>query len=361
MVRFRTDGVLYEKAYIDTDLRSEVISIIKVLSELDITEKKHPQDGNFYFDHEDGNKVEFRVATAPTPFGENVVLRLFIGGMQNKLEDLGFEEEDYKKLLRMSRKTHGIIFVVGPTGSGKTTTLYSIIERLNQPSTKIITVEDPIERHIKGVQQAQVKVLEGKQSQSFTFADGIKNSLRQDADIIMLGEIRDQETASVAVQAALTGHLVLTTVHAIRSDDVISRLKSIGVETYLLASAFNGVVAQRLVKKLCQHCKKKIENIEEVLNNANLNGEIPVGDYYTYGDGCENCNHKAIVGRTGLYEVLMGTESVKELIFQDESTLEIRKKAIEEGMRKFEEQFLKKAQRGEIALEEAIQGILDFS
>lgn len=234
----------------------------------------------------------------------------------------------------MSRKSHGIIFVVGPTGAGKTTTLYSLINRLNQPTSKILTVEDPIERHIPGVQQTQVKILKGKDTKSFTYTDGIKTSLRQDADVIMLGEIRDKETAGVAVQAALTGHLILTTVHAIQSNDVISRLKSIGVETYLLASAFNGVIAQRLVKKLCPNCREKIDIPAETFQQINLEKEFGNdfrnNTFYTYGKGCENCKNSSIIGRVGVYEVLISSDKIKELIFNDSSTLEIRNQAIKE-------------------------------
>lgn len=200
---------------------------------------------------------------------------MFIGSANNDLEDLGFEKHDYHNIVRMSKKSHGIIFVVGPTGAGKTTTLYSFLNRLNRPDSKIITVEDPIERHLPGVQQSQVKIVRGKSTENnFTFADGIKTCLRQDADIIMLGEIREGEAAEVALQAALTGHLILTTIHAIQSDDVISRLKSMGVETYLLASAFNGVIAQRLVKKLCPDCKQKINAPAAMLQKFNLDPSL---------------------------------------------------------------------------------------
>lgn len=185
-VRFRTHGELYEKAYINPKLRSEINSIIKVLAELDITNKRKPQDGNFYFENQEGNKIEFRVATSPTAFGENIVLRLFIGGANNDLDELGFEQGDFQNVMRMSKKSHGIIFVVGPTGAGKTTTLYSFLNRLNRSDTKIITVEDPIERHIPGVQQTQVRTTKNKSENDFTFADGIKTCLRQDADVIML-------------------------------------------------------------------------------------------------------------------------------------------------------------------------------
>lgn len=364
-VRFRTHGTLYEKAYINPNLRSEINSIIKVLAELDITNKRKPQDGNFYFDNNDGTKIEFRVATAPTAFGENIVLRLFIGRANNELDELGFEKSDYSKIVRMIKKSHGIIFVVGPTGSGKTTTLYSFLNRLNHPDKKIITVEDPIERHIPGVQQTQVKINRSTSENDFTFSDGIKSCLRQDADVIMLGEIREGETANVTLQAALTGHLILTTIHAIQSEDVISRLKSMGVETYLLASAFNGVIAQRLVKKLCPDCKQKIDAPAAMLQKFSLDAEIEkelrgVGTYYTYGPGCETCKNTSIVGRIGVFEVLMATEKVKELIFDDASTLEIRKQAIREGMQEFKTQYIRKAKRGEIALEEVIQAMFDF-
>lgn len=236
---------------------------------------------------------------------------------------------------------------------------------MNNQSTKIITIEDPIEKHIPRVQQTQVHLLAGKENKSYNFADGIKTCLRQDADVIMLGEVRDSETANVSVQAALTGHLILTTVHAIRSDDVISRLKSMGVETYLLASAFNGVIAQRLVKKLCPNCREKIDFPENLFNKFNLEEDVQIelqgNIYFTYGKGCENCHQTGIVGRVGVYEVLTASDTIKELIFHDASTMEIRTQAIKEGMQELKQQYVKKAVRGEIALEELIQAIYDFS
>lgn len=306
------------------------------------------------------------MATSPTSFGENIVLRLFIGSSNNTLEDLGFEKNDYHNIVCMSKKSHGIIFVVGPTGAGKTTTLYSLLNRLNKINSKIITVEDPIERHLSGIQQSQVKIMRGKSEENnFTFADGIKTSLRQDADIIMLGEIRDGPTAEVTLQAALTGHLILTTIHAIQSEDVISRLKSMGVETYLLASAFNGVVAQRLAKKLCPDCKQKIHAPTTMFQKYNIDQSVEsslndVGTYYTYGPGCATCNNTGIIGRVGIFEILTASDRVRELIFNDAPTMEIRKQAIAEGMQGFVTQYVKKGQRGEIALEEVIQAILDF-
>lgn len=322
-VRFRIDGFLYESLTLPKQIHPALTSRIKILSEMDIAETRLPQDGNFNVKLENRG-FEIRVSTFPTIYGENVVLRLLDQTSPLfKLEELGFSEEMLNQFKKLIRKTNGIILVTGPTGSGKTTTLYALLNMINSKDKNIITIEDPVEYRLALIRQTQVNPKAG-----ITFATGLRSILRQDPDIIMIGEIRDLETSEIAMQAALTGHLVLTTLHTNDAPEAISRLMDIGVEPYLISSSVIGVLAQRLVRTICPECKVPYQVDPKTLSDfgeevTNLKGPLTL----YRGKGCKNCKQSGYWGRTGIYELLLVNEEIKKLISERASTQVIREVA----------------------------------
>jgi type IV pilus assembly protein PilB len=348
-IRFRIDGFLYEFLTLPKSIHPSLTSRIKVLAEMDIAETRLPQDGNFNVKLEDLS-FEIRVSTFPTIYGENVVLRLL--NQTNpliKLEDLGFAEEMLRRFKQLLRRPNGIILVTGPTGSGKTTTLYASLNLINSTDKNIITIEDPVEYRLALIRQTQVNIKAG-----ITFAKGLRSILRQDPDVIMVGEIRDLETSEVAIQAALTGHLVLSTLHTNDASEAITRLMDIGVEPYLISSSIIGVLAQRLVRTLCPHCKTSYEDDPGVLTELGENA-VNSKDPLTLhrGKGCKNCKQSGYLGRMGIFELCFVNEKIKQLISEKASTQLIRQAAKDgTGMISLREDGLHKVLKGMTTLEE---------
>lgn len=328
-VRFRIDGVLHERFRYDIDMLSAIIARIKIVGGMDISEKRKPQDGriSMVVDH---NEFDVRVSILPTIYGEKCVMRLAQKNALSKdKSQLGLSEGDERDFDELLKNPNGILLVTGPTGSGKTTTLYTVLHELNREDVNIITVEDPVEANINGVNQVQVNA-----KAELTFANALRSILRQDPDIIMIGEIRDGETAKIAVQASITGHLVVSTLHTNSSAGAITRLMDMGVENYLLADSVFGVIAQRLVRRLCPECKKShvatpIECRELGISDNDMQ-QAPV---IYEACGCEKCGKTGYAGRIGVYEILRVTPKVKTAIHQNASTDAIRKIAVDEGMR----------------------------
>jgi type IV pilus assembly protein PilB len=319
-VRFRIDGFLYESLTLPKPIHPALTSRIKILAEMDIAETRLPQDGNFNVKLEKRG-FEIRVSTFPTIYGENVVLRILDQTSSLfKLEDLGFSEEVLNHFKQLVRKSSGIILVTGPTGSGKTTTLYALLNMINSKEKNIITIEDPVEYRLALIRQTQINPKAG-----INFATGLRSILRQDPDIIMIGEIRDLETSEIAMQAALTGHLVLSTLHTNDAPEAISRLVDIGVEPYLISSSVIGVLAQRLVRIICPDCKVSYQVDPKVMNDLGeevTKSKEPLTFYR--GKGCKNCKQSGYWGRSGIYELLLVNEDIKKLISERASTQLIR-------------------------------------
>ena len=319
-VRFRIDGFLYESLTLPKPIHLALTSRIKILAEMDIAETRIPQDGNFNVKLEKRG-FEIRVSTFPTIYGENVVLRILDQtSTLFKLEDLGFSEEVLNHFRQLVRKTSGIILVTGPTGSGKTTTLYALLNMINSKEKNIITIEDPVEYRLALIRQTQINPKAG-----INFATGLRSILRQDPDIIMIGEIRDLETSEIAMQAGLTGHLVLSTLHTNDAPEAISRLVDIGVEPYLISSSVIGVLAQRLVRIICPDCKVSYQVDPKVMNDLGedvTKSKEPLTLYR--GKGCKNCKQSGYWGRSGIYELLLVNEEIKKLISERASTQVIR-------------------------------------
>jgi type IV pilus assembly protein PilB len=321
--RFRIDGFLYESLNLPKQIHPALTSRIKILAEMDIAETRLPQDGNFNVRLEKSG-FEIRVSTFPTIYGENVVLRILDQTSPLlKLDELGFSEEVLNQFKQLVRKTSGIILVTGPTGSGKTTTLYALLNMINSKDKNIITIEDPVEYRLPLIRQTQINLKAG-----ITFATGLRSILRQDPDIIMVGEIRDLETSEIAMQAALTGHLVLSTLHTNDAPEAISRLVDIGVEPYLISSSVIGVLAQRLVRTVCPDCKTPypadpwaVSDLGETVSNL----KSPITLYK--GKGCKNCKQSGYRGRSGIYELFLVNEDIKKLISERASTQVIREAA----------------------------------
>lgn len=347
-VRLRLDGILHHYTQIPLSLHEQVVSRIKVLANLNVAEKRIPQDGKIAV--KVGKRhLDIRVSVVPTVFGERVVLRLLEkGGKILRLEDLGLWEEDLLKLKRLSQKPYGIVLATGPTGSGKSTTLYAIIMEIKSPKKNIITIEDPPEYQIEGVSQIQVNPKVG-----LTFATGLRAILRQDPDVIMVGEIRDSETAEIAVQSALTGHLVLSTLHTNDAPSAITRLFDLGIEPFLIASALEGIIAQRLVRKICPHCKEEYRPSKEELKELGLSG-----DHTFYrGRGCEQCMGTGYRGRTGIFEVLEVDEEIKKLIVKTQSATDIRNFARARGFKSMLEDGIRKVLSGITTPEEVLRAV----
>ncbi len=349
-VRYRIDGILHEALSPPKHLQAAIISRLKILAQLDIAESRVPQDGRFQVTVQ-GREIDIRVSTLPTVYGENVVLRLLDkSSLMLNLEELGFEPEPLRLFKEMLASSYGVILVSGPTGSGKTTTLYSALQTINTPDKNIITIEDPVEYRLKRIRQSQVNVKAG-----LTFASGLRSILRQDPDVIMVGEIRDQETAKIAVEAALTGHLVLSTIHTNDAPGGLTRLTEMGVEPFLTASATIGIVAQRLVRKLCEQCKKPYQPNSIALKELNLKNEI-VKDVVLYrGEGCSACRNTGYKGRLGIYEVMTINQEIQELALSHSASAQIKRAAFRNGMRSLRQDGLAKALKGVTSLEEVIR------
>jgi type II secretory ATPase GspE/PulE/Tfp pilus assembly ATPase PilB-like protein len=332
-VRYRIDGVLQEKLSIPKPLHEALVSRIKILSGMKIDEKRLPQDGRFNYKQEvSGEDIDLRISSLPTTWGEKVVMRLLkkTGGVPD-LSELGLRGKALQNLGEAILRPHGIILICGPTGSGKTTTLYSIISRINTPKVNIITLEDPIEYKIAGVNQVQVNPGAG-----LTFASGLRSFLRQDPNIILVGEIRDHETAELAIQASLTGHLVFSTLHTNNASGALPRLIDMGAEPYLLASSVTAIVSQRVVGKIHDSCRKKYQPDPKIIEEmkASLGDLWPVGKEMTFyrGEGDPECGNTGYYGRVGVFEVFPVTEKVGKLILSKKTSQEIEKQAVEEGM-----------------------------
>lgn len=324
-VRYRKDGLLYEAESPPKALQAAVISRLKIMSRLDIAERRLPQDGRFRLKVK-GHDIDFRVSTLPTLLGESMVIRIL--DREKVILDLGrlgFPKKELKQFDDLIHKPYGMILVTGPTGSGKTTTLYAALERINSPDKKIITIEDPVEYRLSGVTQMQVKP-----SIDLTFAKGLRHIVRQDPDVVLVGEIRDRETAEIAVHAALTGHLVFSTLHTNDAPGAITRLLEMDVEDFLLASAVVGILAQRLVRIICPECKVALS--PEMV--ADLQQEIPgnLPDKLFMGQGCPACAQTGYQGRTGIYELLLVDESIRQLILRRADAAALRQAAIAQGM-----------------------------
>lgn len=348
-VRYRLDGVLIDGEEFDLTLHNAIISRLKILSNLDITEKKLPQDGKFKMKIDD-EEIDFRVSIVPLITGEKAVIRILDKNhFDFSLEKLGFSNEDYDKITKLIARKNGIILSSGPTGSGKSSLIYSILKKLNSPDVNISTVEDPVEYEIEGINQVQYNSEIGRD-----FKTILKAYLRQDPDILMIGEIRDYETAEIAVKSALTGHLVLSTIHTNDAVTTISRLANIGVENYIIANAVVGVIAQRLVRRLCD-CKKEDENWKVKIQALGKNyQEYEKFKFYTK-NGCEKCNNRGYLGRIAIFQIFIIDEKIKELIEERTSIFEIEKFALDKGMKKLVDDGIEKAILGITSLEEVLK------
>jgi len=353
-VRFRIDGVLQNVMAPPMKLKDAMTSRMKIMSKLDISEKRLPQDGRIMIKYlKDGKKKEldFRVSTVPTLFGEKIVLRLLDKeNLRLDMTKLGFEPEALAKFERQILKPYGMVLVTGPTGSGKTNTLYSSVARLNTPDTNIMTAEDPVEFQLAGINQVQMKEQIG-----LNFASALRAFLRQDPNIILVGEIRDFETAEIAVKAALTGHLVLSTLHTNDAPSTISRLMNMGIEPFLVATSVNLICAQRLVRRICVGCKEPLQIQASALTEAGYTAEEATKTTVQHGKGCATCNNTGYKGRVGLYEVMEINDELRELILVGASALEIKKKALEQGMITLRRSGLQKVAAGLTTMEEVLR------
>ena len=352
-IKYRIDGVLhYAMPPIAKDWHSTIISRIKVMSELDIAERRVPQDGRFRVRYK-SRLIDFRVSIMPTIYGEDAVLRVLDKESMSEqfsklsLDVVGFSEGDLTKFRRYIKEPYGMVLVTGPTGSGKTTTLYAAISEIKNEEDKIVTIEDPVEYQIKGITQIPVNEKKG-----LTFARGLRSILRHDPDKVMVGEIRDQETAQIAINAALTGHLVFTTVHANNVLDVLGRFLNMGVEAYNFVSALNCILAQRLVRIICPHCKRTANHAGSYLQESGLDPHVWANVQFYEGEGCFECGGSGFRGRTAIHELLDLSERIREMILNKRPSSEIRRVAREEGMTFLRESALAKARAGVTTLKE---------
>ena len=347
-IRYRIDGVLYEQEAPPRRLQAAVTSRIKIMAEMNIAERRLPQDGRIRVTLH-GQRVDIRVSTMPTVHGESIVMRLLQrASVFHPLEQLGFPADLLKRFQALIKRPHGILLVTGPTGSGKTTTLYAALDKINAPGVKIITVEDPVEYQLKGVNQIAVKPKIG-----LTFAQGLRHIVRQDPDVILVGEIRDLETAEIAIQASLTGHLVFSTLHTNDAPGAITRLQDMGVEGYLVASVLEGVLAQRLVRRICPACR-----VPDTPSQADLDAlgiEAPPGTELFRGKGCDECRGTGYRGRSGIYELFTIDEDARSLILRHASTRDIRQHAIQRGMVTLRVDGYKRACEGVTTVEEILR------
>jgi type IV pilus assembly protein PilB len=349
-IRFRIDGVLYEVMTPPMSLKNAIISRLKIMANLDISERRLPQDGRMKVRYK-GREVDFRVSTLPTLFGEKVVMRLLDrSNLKLDLSKLGFDPKALADFEAAIRAPYGMILVTGPTGSGKTTTLYSALDRLNQPETNIMTAEDPVEFNIKGINQVQIRDGIG-----LNFAAALRSFLRQDPDVIMVGEIRDYETAEIAVKAALTGHLVLSTLHTNDAPSAVTRLLNMGIEPFLVASSVLLILAQRLLRRICIHCKTPIIVQPNALMDIGLTADEAASITCYKGQGCDACSGTGYRGRIAIYEVMVLSPELRDAVLSGASALEIKRGAIQQGMQTLRMSGLKKLQEGITTVEEVVR------
>lgn len=351
-IRYRIDGVLYDAKVPPTVKRfqSAIISRAKIMSNLDISEKRLPQDGRIKVKVSDA-ELDLRVSILPTPFGESVVIRILSNAILYSLEELGLCFNDLNLLDGLIKKPHGIIFVTGPTGSGKTTTLYSCLTRLNKTDRKIITIEDPIEYQLKGITQIQVHPQIG-----LTFANGLRSMLRHDPDVMMIGEVRDLETAEITIRVALTGHLVFSTLHTNDAVSSITRLVDMGVEPFLVSSAVECFIAQRLVRLICQKCKTQAKPQPQVIEDFGLDKSLDLSKIIIFeGKGCEACKNTGYKGRTAIYEFLMMSDEIREMVLARQPANQIRKKAVALGMHTLRQDGWDKIRQGLTTIAEVLR------
>jgi type IV pilus assembly protein PilB len=353
-IRFRIDGILYNIMTPPLRLRDAITSRIKIMAKMDIAEKRLPQDGRIKIRTSFNSKrqeIDFRVSALPTLFGEKIVLRILNrDNLPLDMSKLGFEEMSLKRIEAGILKPYGMVLVTGPTGSGKTSTLYSALNRLNTPETNIMTAEDPVEYNFRGINQVQIKEQIG-----LTFAAALRSFLRQDPNIILVGEIRDFETTEIAIKAALTGHLVLSTVHTNDAPSTVSRLLNMGIEPFLVATSVHLICAQRLIRKICNECKNELKTPLQTLIDIGFSPEEAKNIQTFKGDGCKNCNSTGYKGRIGLYEVMEVSEAIQELILVGASAREIKRKAVEEGMFTLRQSGLNKIKAGITTLDEVLR------
>ena len=349
-VRYRIDGVCVERDSAPRRLLGPIVSRLKIMGSIDIAEKRRPQDGRIKI-HVAGKDIDLRVSILPTNHGQSVVMRILDReNIKVSLKDLGFGDEDYKKLQTLIKRPNGILLVTGPTGSGKTTTLYASLNELNRPDTKIITAEDPVEYYLPGINQCEVRAKIG-----MTFARIIRAMLRQNPNILLVGEIRDEETANTAIQASLTGHLVFSTLHTNDAPSAVTRLVDIGVQPFLVASSVIGVLAQRLVRKVCPKCRQRYEPPAHILQGLGLRPEIAKKANFMKGKGCSHCNKTGYRGRLGIYEMMVMTSGIRDMAFKGEPSQIIRKVARKQGMRTLFEDGMVKALKGITTIDEVLR------
>src|SRR5512145_1451051 len=351
-VRFRIDGVLQEIMSPPLRLKNPLVSRLKVMAGLDIAERRLTQDGRIKLKMGIGGELDIRVSILPTLFGEKVVMRLLDkSNLQLDMAKLGFDEQNLKDFQEAIHKPYGMILITGPTGSGKSTTLYSALSELNKPDVNISTAEDPVEYNLMGINQVQVREQIG-----LTFAAALRSFLRQDPDIIMVGEMRDLETAQIAIKAALTGHLVLSTLHTNDCPATVDRLINMGVEPFLLTSSINIILAQRLVRKICEQCKEPVDTKPEVLINLGVDAaDVSAGFPAFHGHGCNNCGGTGYRGRLAVYEVMVMHEALKELILKGASAMELKREAVKMGMSTLRMSALAKVRQGLTTIDETIR------
>ena len=350
-VRFRIDGVLYEVMRPPLKMRNAICSRLKILASLDIAERRLPQDGRIKLKVGEGKEMDFRVSVLPTIFGEKTVLRLLDkSSLQLDMGKLGFEPEQLRDFMEGIHRPYGMVLVTGPTGSGKTTTLYSALADLNKTTDNISTCEDPVEYNFAGINQVQVKEEIG-----LTFAGSLRSFLRQDPDIIMVGEIRDYETAEIGVKAALTGHLVLSTLHTNDAPGTVSRLLNMGIEPFLVSTSLNLILAQRLARRVCTHCSEELKIPPKALSDAGMKPDRLKHARLLRGKGCDECNTTGFRGRVALYEVMPVREEIKDLVLRGGSALDIKREAIRLGMKTLRQSGLTKVEEGVTTLEEILR------
>jgi len=349
-VRYRVDGVLYEVMKPPMKLKQAIISRLKIMAELDIAERRLPQDGRIKLKLGKGREMDFRVSVCPTLFGEKVVLRLLDKStLQLDMTKLGFDPDPLKAFKEAIDRPYGMVLVTGPTGSGKTTTLYSALSELNKTTDNISTAEDPVEFNFSGINQVQMH-----EDIGLNFAAALRSFLRQDPDIIMVGEIRDFETAEIGIKAALTGHLVLSTLHTNDAPGTVSRLLNMGIEPFLVTSAVNLILAQRLARKLCQECRKPVDVPQQALLDIGVQPDEAGGFQVFEPGGCRTCNDRGYKGRVALYEVMPMWDSVKELVINGASTAELKAEAIRLGMQTLRMAGIAKLKNGMTSIEEVV-------
>ncbi|HTG44121.1 MAG TPA: GspE/PulE family protein, partial [Verrucomicrobiae bacterium] len=348
-LRYRIDGMLQEKPPPPKKLHAALISRIKIMADMNIAERFMPQDGHIQI-HRRGSRVDIRVGTMPTIYGESMVLRLLEKGAKVQTPgELGLDPERSAMLSRLVEKTHGLFLTTGPTGSGKTTTLYSILSGIYAPEKKILTIEDPVEYELAGVAQIPVRPARG-----FTFATGLRSILRQDPDVVMVGEIRDTETAEIAIRAALTGHQVFSTLHTNDAAGAVTRLLDMGVEAFLISSSLEGVLAQRLVRRICPACRAEWPVPTAMREKLEAFADGLVEGPFFQGQGCDECRGTGYRGRTGIFELLAINSKLRELILQRRSSAEI-KGAAQKTMLTLQQDALRKAKAGLTSLEEVLR------